>query len=61
VDAETGYEPGALVRCGPRLDDNATELSDPVIVVEAVSPSSHKRDSGSNWGTIFVCRRCATT
>jgi Uma2 family endonuclease len=53
VDAETVYEPDVLVRCGQRLDDNATELSDPVIVVEVVSPSSHKRDSGSKLADYF--------
>lgn len=53
VDAETVYEPDALVRCGQRLDDNATELSDPVIVVEVVSPSSHKRNSGSKLADYF--------
>jgi Uma2 family endonuclease len=53
VDATTVYEPDALVRCGQRLDDDATELSDPVIVVEVVSPSSHKRDSGSKLADYF--------
>ena len=46
VDADTVYEPDALVRCGLPLDDDATVVTDPVIVVEVVSPSSHKRDSG---------------
>ena len=40
VDADTVYEPDALVRCGPRLDDDAVEVADPLIVVEVVSPSS---------------------
>lgn len=46
VDAETVYEPDVMVRCGSPLDDDATIVPDPVIVVEVVSPSSHKRDSG---------------
>ena len=39
VDADTIYEPDALVRCGPPLDDNATRVFDPLILVEVVSPS----------------------
>ncbi len=46
VDAATIYEPDTIVRCGPPLDDNLTVITDPLIVVEVVSPSSHKRDSG---------------
>ena len=53
VDADTIYEPDALVRCGPPLDDDAIEIPDPVIVVEVVSPSSHKRDSGSKLADYF--------
>lgn len=53
VDADTLYEPGALVRCGSPIDDNATEISDPVILVEVVSPSSRKRDSGSKLEDYF--------
>jgi Uma2 family endonuclease len=53
VDATTIYEPDALVRCGPPLDDDATELNDPLIVVEVVSPSSHKRDSGAKLADYF--------
>lgn len=40
VDADTVFEPDALARCGPRLDDDAVEVADPLIVVEVVSPSS---------------------
>jgi Uma2 family endonuclease len=53
VDADTIYEPDALVRCGSPVDDNATEVVDPVIVVEVVSPSPHKRDSGSKLEDYF--------
>src|SRR3954452_22949567 len=47
VDADTIYEPDAPVRCGSPIDDNAIEIDDPIIVVEVVSPSSPKRDTGS--------------
>lgn len=53
VDANTIYEPDAMVRCGPPLDDNAVETSDPLIVVEVVSPASHKCDSGSKLEDYF--------
>jgi Uma2 family endonuclease len=53
VDADTIYEPDALVRCGALLDDNATELDDPLIVIEVVSPSSQKRDSGAKLADYF--------
>ena len=53
VDADTLYEPDAMVRCGPPIDDNATEVADPVILVEVVSPSSRKRDSGSKLEDYF--------
>lgn len=53
IDAATVYEPDALVRCGPPLDDQAIEVRDPMIVVEVVSPSSHKRDTGSKLADYF--------
>jgi Uma2 family endonuclease len=53
VDADTVYEPDALVRCGPPLDDNATELDDKVIVIEVVSPSSRNSDSGAKLADYF--------
>ena len=53
VDSETIYEPDALVRCGPTIDDNATEITDPILLVEVVSPSSRKHDSGSKLEGCF--------
>lgn len=46
VDAETLYEPDALVRCGDRLPDDALVVTDPLIVVEVLSPSTAYRDVG---------------
>jgi Uma2 family endonuclease len=46
VDSDTVYEPDALLRCGAPLDDGVVEVADPLVVVEVVSPSSGKRDSG---------------
>jgi Uma2 family endonuclease len=53
VDADTVYEPDALVRYGTPLDDDAIEIADPLIVVEVVSPSSGRRDSGSKLEGYF--------
>jgi Uma2 family endonuclease len=53
VDAETVYEPDALVRCGDALDDNAIEVLDPVVVVEVLSPSSRRLDTGGKLEDYF--------
>ncbi len=53
VDAKTVYEPDALVRCGPPLDDNAIEVVDPVVVVEVLSPSSRRLDTGGKLEDYF--------
>jgi Uma2 family endonuclease len=53
VDANTVNEPDALVRGGPLLDDSAIEVSDPLIVVEVISPSPHKRDAGGKLEGYF--------
>ena len=53
VGADTVYEPDALVRCGTPLDDDAIEIPDPLIIVEVVSPSSGKQDSGSKLDGYF--------
>jgi Uma2 family endonuclease len=53
VDADTVFEPDALVRCGAPLDDNAIEVVDPMIVVEVVSPSSSSRDAGTKLEGYF--------
>lgn len=53
VDADTIYEPDAMVRCGLPLDNDATEATDPLVVVEVVSPSSRKRDTGGKLEDYF--------
>lgn len=53
IGDDTVYEPDALVRCGPPVADEAVELSDPVIVVEVVSPSSRGRDTGLKLADYF--------
>jgi Uma2 family endonuclease len=53
IDEATVYEPDALVRCGPRLPDDTIEITDPVIVVEVVSPSSRRIDAGAKLADYF--------
>ena len=47
------YEPDALVHCGARLAEDALEASNPVIVVEVVSPSTAARDHGVKLAGYF--------
>ena len=53
INDKTVYEPDATVRCGPRLDDDAVEFSDPVVVVEVLSPSTRARDAGAKLADYF--------
>lgn len=53
VDDRTVYEPDALVRCGPPMPRDATQITDPVIVVEVVSPSSRGIDRGVKLARYF--------
>jgi Uma2 family endonuclease len=53
VDERTVYEPDALVRCGPPLPGDTIEISDPIIVVEVVSPSSRGIDRGVKLAAYF--------
>ena len=53
IDADTIYEPDALVRCGERLGPNVVEVVDPVILVEVISPSTHKVDTTQKLGDYF--------
>ncbi len=53
IDEETDYEPDAVVNCGPRLDPNATVATNPVVVVEVLSPSTQSIDSSDKLGDYF--------
>jgi Uma2 family endonuclease len=53
VDAETDYEPDAVVNCGPRVPSDATAATNPVIVVEVLSPSSQAIDTGEKLADYF--------
>jgi len=53
VDADTDYEPDAVVNCGPRLPPDATAANNPVIVVEVLSPSTQSVDSSEKLADYF--------
>ena len=46
VAARAAYEPDALVVCPPPADLNTTEIPNPIIVVEVLSPSTAADDHG---------------
>ena len=53
VDADTDYEPDAVVNCGPRLPPDATAATNPVVVVEVLSPSTQSVDSSEKLADYF--------
>lgn len=54
IDDRTLYIPDAMVRCGPRAPNDELEASDPVIVVEVISPSSRGIDTGVKLSGYFA-------
>jgi len=53
VDARATFEPDASVACGPPRPDDAIAISDPVIVVEVLSPSTAAIDHGRKLSGYF--------
>lgn len=53
IDKRTAYEPDAVVHCGERLDDDAVHVTNPVVVVEVVSPGSARADAGAKLTGYF--------
>jgi Uma2 family endonuclease len=53
VDARTTFEPDASVTFGPRAPADAIEITDPVIVVEVLSPSTVAVDHGRKLSGYF--------
>ena len=53
VDPTSAFEPDALVVCGSRLDADAVEVDDPLIVVEVISPSTKAIDTGAKFVGYF--------
>jgi Uma2 family endonuclease len=53
IDADTDYEPDAVVNCGPPMDPDATVATNPVIVVEVLSPATQSIDSSDKLADYF--------
>ncbi len=47
------FEPDALLRCGPRLPGDSTRVSDPLVLVEVLSPDSGSRDRATKLRAYF--------
>ena len=54
IDDRTTFEPDAFVRCGDPLDGDVREISDPMLVVEVLSPSTKSRDLGEKVEGYFL-------
>ena len=53
VDEDTDYEPDAVVNRGPRLPPDGTAATNPVVVVEVLSPSTQSVDSSEKLADYF--------
>lgn len=53
IDAQTAFEPDALVYCGPRWPSRTIEIPNPVIVVEVLSDSTARRDAHEKLAGYF--------
>jgi Uma2 family endonuclease len=53
VNADTAYEPDALVYCGPEAASSGYEITNPVIIVEVLSPSTRRIDTTFKLGGYF--------
>ena len=53
VDARTTFEPDASVLCGPPRSGDTIAVSDPIIVVEVLSPSTASIDHGRKLSGYF--------
>lgn len=54
VSDDTVFEPDVSLRCGPLLPGDTVRITDPVVVVEVLSPSTHKYDTGSKLAGYFL-------
>ena len=53
VNDDTAYEPDDLVYCGPKISPSALEVSNPIILVEVLSPSTRHIDAALKLGDYF--------
>ena len=50
---DSDFEPDALLRCGPRLPGDSTRVTDPLVLVEVLSPDSGTRDRATKLRAYF--------
>jgi Uma2 family endonuclease len=56
VTVETGdndYQPDALVNCGPPPDDDAISATNPIVIIEVLSPTTASTDTGGKLADYF--------
>src|SRR5208282_4402817 len=53
IDARTAFEPDASVVCGSRHSGDSTVITDPIIIVEVLSPSTAAIDHGRKLSGYF--------
>ena len=53
------YEPDSLVYCGPKLDDGAVTIPNPVFVIEVISPGTKAVDFGAKLEGYFMIESVA--
>jgi Uma2 family endonuclease len=53
VDADTDYEPDAVINCGPLAPGDAIAAANPIIVVEVLSPSTQSIDLADKLADYF--------
>jgi Uma2 family endonuclease len=53
IDERTVFAPDGAIVCGPKLPDDAIVISDPIVVVEVLSPSTAAIDHGRKLSGYF--------
>ncbi len=53
VDDETDYEPDAILNCGPPAPGDAVAATNPVVVIEVLSPGTQSIDLGDKLADYF--------
>jgi Uma2 family endonuclease len=53
VDVDTAHEPDALIYCGAEVDDDVVEITNPMVVVEVLSPSTRRIDASAKLAGYF--------
>ena len=61
IDAATAYEPNGSVYCGAKLPASSLEVTDPIIVVEVLSPPTPHIESGVKLPGYFGSPASCTT